>query len=375
MSYSVFSKRFSAGAILLAVSIFLLASAAAHAQQAAPSYPPSASISAPLVREGDLAAALDSAFGLGNGRDEAAAENRLSEIAITPKNGWIADYPVTPDIASEIQQGVIEAADSGRLGFGRDEAMNRLQTVLVSAGLINRPYDGSAYAAAAPQSANPGYPYPDPAALGDYYASQGPPVLTYYSPPPDYAYLYSYVDYPFWYSGFWMPGFFVLRDFHRPYGTYGRSFVSNHFVRPGTNAVYRVNPTARLAGTAATYAAAPARGFATARGVAGAPSSAGASGSRGPAGTYRSPGTAGSVPRSAFSQPSPYGTPRVAMSATRSAAPSAPAFSGGHSSFFSSSRPSSGSFRSSGGFGGGSSGGRSSSGGSHGGGGGHGGHR
>jgi hypothetical protein len=380
-----FSKKFFTGVILLAVTVLLLAPGPVGAQQAAaPSYPPSSSVSAPLVREGDFAAALESALGLGSGRDEAAAENRLSDLGIAPKNGWIADYPVTPDIASEIQQGVIAASDAGKLGFGRDEAMNRLQGVLVGSGLIERPYDGSAYAAA-PQPGAPGYAYPDQAALEDYYASQGPPVLTYYAPPPDYSYLYSYVDYPFWYSGFWLPGFFILRDFHRPFGPYGRCFVSNHFVRPGTNTVYRVNASARLAGGAGAYATAPAHGFAAARsgaGMASAGASAGGFAQRSQAGAFRPGGPSGLAPRSTFSQPRVFNAPRVAMAPPHVAAPPSSGFSGSRSSFFSSSPAPSGSFRSSGSFGGGFSGGHSSFSGGHSfggggghGGGGHGGHR
>ena len=40
-------------------------------------------------------------------------------------------------------------------------------------------------------------------------------MVTYYAPPPDYYYLYSWVPYPFWCDEFWFGGFFILNDFHR----------------------------------------------------------------------------------------------------------------------------------------------------------------
>jgi hypothetical protein len=91
--------------------------------------------------------------------------------------------------------------------------------------------------------------YPDTAALDNYYAVEGPPVVTYYAPPPYYTYLYSWVPYPFWCSGLWFGGFFVLNDFHRPFYYGNRSFfVSNHFHDFGANRVYRVDPLKRTHG-------------------------------------------------------------------------------------------------------------------------------
>jgi hypothetical protein len=51
-----------------------------------------------LQREGNFAVKLVSALALGNTEDEVEAESRLAEAGIAPRNGWIADYPVTPDI-------------------------------------------------------------------------------------------------------------------------------------------------------------------------------------------------------------------------------------------------------------------------------------
>ena len=56
---------------------------------------------------------------------------------------------------------------------------------------------------------------PNPEVINKQYYEQGPPVVTYYAPPDPYYYLYSWVPYPFWSTGFYFPGFFVLNNFHR----------------------------------------------------------------------------------------------------------------------------------------------------------------
>ena len=113
-------------------------------------------IAAPLVREGDLASKLMPALGLGPASDEVMAESRLIGVDIQPRNGWIGDYPVTPDIVDELVKSVGEAADSGRLlPMGRDEALRRLTDVFYGAGL-----------AAAPGASGPGYGAADSDASG-----------------------------------------------------------------------------------------------------------------------------------------------------------------------------------------------------------------
>ena len=74
-------------------------------------------------------------------------------------------------------------------------------------------------------------------------------MVTYYYPPPDFYYLYAWIPYPFWCSGFWFPGFFVLHDFHRTIVVNGRVvFVSNHFNDVRKHRVFRVDPEARFNG-------------------------------------------------------------------------------------------------------------------------------
>ena len=54
-----------------------------------------------------------------------------------------------------------------------------------------------------------------PEVINQQYEEQGPPVVTYYEPPEPYTYLYAWVPYPFWSTGFYYPGYFMLKDFHR----------------------------------------------------------------------------------------------------------------------------------------------------------------
>ena len=214
------------------------------------------SVSAQLVREGDFAAALDAALGVGNGQSEIEAENRLANLGILPRNGWMADYPVTPDILGELQEAVGNAAVSRKLSLSRDEALRRFGEVAYGAGLVERPYASSGTYGSEPGSVEG---YPDQGDVYGYYADQGPPIVTYYAPPPDYYNLYSFVPYPFWYSTYWFPGFFVLRDFHRHYG---HGFVSNHFRHPTNGSFARVNPVTRVqGGTFVNASAARAGGY------------------------------------------------------------------------------------------------------------------
>ncbi|HUL37093.1 MAG TPA: hypothetical protein VLW47_05380, partial [Thermodesulfobacteriota bacterium] len=55
--------------------------------------PGSPSVEQSLVREGFFAMKLAEALKIGPVQNEAEAENRLAQIGIAPRNGWIADYP------------------------------------------------------------------------------------------------------------------------------------------------------------------------------------------------------------------------------------------------------------------------------------------
>ncbi len=246
-------------AVFVASLILLLIPLTIHAQteQANPTPPP---VEQPLIREGDFAVRLVSALGLGTTEDEVEAENLLGGVGIAPRNGWIADYPVTPDIVGELQKSVGDAADGKKISLGRDEALKRLDNVNTELSLDVRPYTGTT---ASEPTAEEAEGYPNPTEINNYYYEEGPPIVTYYAPPPDYYYLYSWVPCPFWWFDFWFPGFFVLRDFHRPFFFHNRVvFFSNHFNDVRAHRVYRIDPVARFNGrTFAGIGAPHTRGF------------------------------------------------------------------------------------------------------------------
>ena len=234
---------------LFAVSVALMLILLPALPGAAESPPPVAS---PLVREGAFAVKLADAFGLGAGSDEILAESRLGELGISPRNGWIADYPVTPDILGEIQQSIIESADSSRLGMDREEALNLFYDVNMNLGLAVIPDADDSIRRSSSEN------YPPSTVVDNYYSSYGPPVVTYYAPPPGYMYLYGWVPFPFWYYGFWFPGFYVLHDFHYGVVYGGRTyFVSNHHHDLRYHRSYVVDPVRRFHGRAVYGVGAP----------------------------------------------------------------------------------------------------------------------
>jgi hypothetical protein len=64
-----------------------------------------------LVPEGVFATQLAEALKLGSVPNEAKAEELLSSLGIEPKNGWLAEYPVTPKVLGEIEKGISVASD------------------------------------------------------------------------------------------------------------------------------------------------------------------------------------------------------------------------------------------------------------------------
>ena len=263
-------------ALVASVSLFLAASYGQAENGGPPSSPASiqAGNSLPpveqaLVPEGVFAVQLAEALKPGPAQDEAKAEELLSGLGIEPKNGWITEYPVTPNVLGDIEKGVATASDQGKIALPKEQALKLFGDVKAKLGLqlnfspsapvgvtvkpgnttiyiytdqqgvthytdafdsIPKEYrdnvkiiqksstpdssivveDGMA------QSPGPQYmPTPNPEAINDYYYDEGPPVVTYYSPPDPYYYLYSWVPYPFWYTSYYFPGFFVLNNFRR----------------------------------------------------------------------------------------------------------------------------------------------------------------
>lgn len=286
-------KRLAMGMTIAGfVGAMLLLPAAGHGdsdQAAGVKAPPP--IGQVLVREGDFAVQLEAALGIGTAGNETEAENRLAEAGISPQNGWIADYPVTPDIAGEVYGSVRAAAEAGRIGLSVESALERFTNVMAQAGL-------SATASSMEGGSSPTYPVsasaPGEAVVSDYYYNDGPPVITYYSPPPDYSYLYAWVPYPFWCSGFWFPGYFILNDFHRPvFAGHRHGFISNHFRDIGGHRYMRIDPVARFQGRSASMSG---RGERSGLGI--------SRGSRGFGGTGSAPQLA---PNSRFTAPASRG--------------------------------------------------------------------
>jgi hypothetical protein len=233
--------------LLLISLLFLLMPTVipAQSEQNSPGPPP---VAPPLVREGAFAIRLGEAFALETNNNEVEAENRLSEIGIIPKNGWMADYPVTPDIVGELYEAIGLAADANKLSISREEALKRFNNAVAGVNLSVAPSFIEKQIEAAPPGLDN---FPNAAIVNNYYTSEGPPVFTYYTPPPAYNYLYDWVAYPFWWTNVWFPGYFILRDFHRTvYINRSPAFVSNHFRDHGSNRYYRVDPGARFRGRA-----------------------------------------------------------------------------------------------------------------------------
>jgi hypothetical protein len=264
-------------------------------------------VAQPLVPEGVFAVALVKALKIGQTQNEAEAESMLSAIGIEPKNGWIANYPVTPDIIGEIEETVAMAADAKRLEMGKDQAQKAVENLVAQlgsnvmpgpsspsapaipgGGTVNatiykyidksgvahftdryesipneyrdqiktiqeevqaQPFMGATDEAAETPPSNHYSANPNPEVINNYYHNDGPPVVTYYAPPWPYYYMYVWVPYPFWCSRFFFPGFFILHDFHRTVIVDKRVFVvTNHVVNAKTKTVFRVDPVTKKPG-------------------------------------------------------------------------------------------------------------------------------
>jgi hypothetical protein len=196
-----------------------------------------------------LSVKLVDALKLGTTASEAEAESLLGNAGITPRNGWIADYPVTPDVIGELTQSIKDAAESKSLKMGKDEALQSFQNVTAGFNLAVRGGTPGETAQKGPGNTT----VPDNTVINNYYSDQSPPAVTYYPPPPDYFYLYTWVPYPFWGWNFWFPGFYILADFHRVVHVHDRvEVISNHFVDYRTNRIVRIDPLNRFNGR--TYA-------------------------------------------------------------------------------------------------------------------------
>jgi len=145
----------------------------------------SPSVGQALVREGSFAMKLAEGLKIGPVQSEAEAESRLAQMGIAPRNGWIADYPVTPGIIGELQNAVGAAADSGKLAMNREEAIKVFQGLISD---IQGQYSGTKPPSEEQPPSEPYYyPYP-------YYIYYYP----YYYPYPDYYFRYYPLYRPGW---------------------------------------------------------------------------------------------------------------------------------------------------------------------------------
>jgi len=151
--------------------------------QGRPAAPP---VEQKLVREGFFAMKLAEALKVGEVQSEAEAESKLASVGVLPKNGWIADYPLTPNVIAELENAIGEAADSGKLAMEKDEAMKVFQNLIMDVE--------NQYARVEPP--------PD----------EGPYPESYYYPR-FYSYPYFY-PYPFYFGGYYR--------FHHPYPYFRR---------------------------------------------------------------------------------------------------------------------------------------------------------
>jgi hypothetical protein len=208
--------------LIIAAGLFLLPYPGHLSAQSASRAPVDEPIGAPFVIQGDFAAALAYTLALTDGQDQAQAEEALASLGIAPRSGWISDDPVTPDIIGDLQAATGYAADANLLALPRDEALRRFVLMVEESGLAASP-DNWAYSATGPLV------YPDEPYVADYYVSEGPPVITYYTPPPAYYYLYSWVPCSFWYGGRAFGGYYILRDYHGHHGRHSGKQGSNRW--------------------------------------------------------------------------------------------------------------------------------------------------
>jgi hypothetical protein len=275
------------------------------------------SVDQALIPEGVFAMQLAEALKLGSSLDEAEAEALLSGLGIEPQNGWITDYPVTPTILGDIEKDIVAASEQGKIALPKDQALKLLGEVKTRLGLDVTPTPK----APASLSRKPGkktlYSYIDsqgvthytdvyksipteyrnsvrtlnlPAAqeisdttwdspagasvpeslatpipddINDYYEEQGPPVVTYYSPPAPYDYLYSWTPYPFWSTGVYFPGFFVLNNFHRKITFNRHPHFVRHHAKGGRHHRHRFSAGPLKGGHAKSKRLAPSPWFST----------------------------------------------------------------------------------------------------------------
>jgi hypothetical protein len=241
----------AASLLILPVSILAADAERSSSYQSPP-------VEQPLVREGDFAIKLAAELNLGTADDEETAVTLLAQVGVAPANGWLPDYPVTPQILGQLSEAITQAVADGSLRIAPGDADQILSRVAAEMSLPEPAGSaGTETVATAPS---------DAAVINTYYASEGPPIITYYAPPPQYLYLYDWVPYPAYWYGYWFSGFYICHNFtttvfvtnnihhgHGDFHGYGghpsrhnpgtrKAIVSNHFRDSATGRRVFVDP-------------------------------------------------------------------------------------------------------------------------------------
>jgi hypothetical protein len=195
-----------------------------------------------LVREGYFAVKLAASLELGSPTNEAEAEDMLAKAGVAPLNGWISDYPMTPEIVGQLQESISKAAGEGKLSMNSEEATKGLYSLATQMALPTPSGEGTT----TPEGIKTPAGQSDLQSINDYYYEQGPPIITYYPPPVYYGYLYDWVPYPVVWFGFWFPGYYVCNSFTRVVWVNSRPFiVSNNVIDHHGRRVAVVDPVVR----------------------------------------------------------------------------------------------------------------------------------
>ncbi len=182
-SNSACSVTFSQGRVVSTQCLPLQGERYGYYSQSGQGRPEAPPVQKKVIREGFFAMELAEALKLGEVKSEAEAESKLASVGVLPKNGWIADYPLTPNVIAELEKAIGEAADSGKLAMKRDEAIKVFQDLIVE--IENEFAEGEP----APENQPDSKP-------NDYPRSYSYP---YYYP---YYYPYFY-PYPFYFGGYY----------------------------------------------------------------------------------------------------------------------------------------------------------------------------
>lgn len=254
---------------------------------------PALALEPTLLPEAVYALNLVEILGLEPTSDANKAEILLSRLGIEPKNGWISDYPITPMIIGDIDQDIANAYDLKKINLNKTETLKQVNELKTRLGLdvekekpnhltqatpnISKANNANIYSYidnkgmkhftdnyasipseylnqvktftqtthsatvnvntnprqdSYPNTGNQAIAYPDQNIINNYYLNQGPPVITYYTPPQAYNYLYNWAAYPFWYAGVYFPGFYVLNNFYRTIDYRNQQYYLRHQAGP-----------------------------------------------------------------------------------------------------------------------------------------------